>query len=549
MDKRPQYRFAGFTLDLERMAVTDGEGEVYLRPKAFDVLRALVEHAGRVVTKDELVATAWPDVIVNDDALAQCIRDIRKALGDKDQHLIKTVQRRGYMFVAQIEPPIADGRPPAATTRTKRAVALGAAAIMLILAVAWWSIRGETPSDPPFDRDPRLTIAVLPFNTASEDRSSAWLGEGLAEDIMTALSRFRDLAVVARNSSFKYGGGDLDPAEIRRDLNADFLLQGTVRTTGEKLRLAVQLVDLRTGVNRWAEQFDRPLDEVFAVQDAITDEVAALLAGHARDATAARVQGSPPQAMEVYELALRARKALLTFTGDGTFEAERLIERAISADPDYAVAWELLARVLVQIYIQPYDERRGSPTVIAQARAAAERSVALDPIYSSARATLAGLLARAGEYDAALEQLHESLRLNPNDSTAIATYADILSRAGLHQESLEAWDAISRRDPFGSPLADALRARASILGGMTEEGYMHARNCAARAPSLQPCLVFLTVAAAASGRQEEAETVAARLLEVSPGFTIGRHLDIVPYRKREDHYAIASHLRAAGVPD
>lgn len=304
-----RYQFGSFVLDLERMALTNGGDQVELRPKAFDTLLALVERAGRVVTKDELVATVWPDVIVNDDALAQCIRDVRKALGDEAQLYVETVPRRGYRFATDVE------RMEAPLSRSggkgggrRHALTAGALAILVaILAALTWT-RLTVDDATAVARDRRPSVAVLPFRASTESEADAWLGEGVADDIIMALSRFRDIAVIARNSSFRFSDSDELPV-IREGVKADFLLQGSLRRRGDELRLAVQLVDLGTGINRWTERFDRPWNEVFDIQEVIARDVAAQLATQARDAAVVRSQGLPPAVLDAYDLVLRGRKA------------------------------------------------------------------------------------------------------------------------------------------------------------------------------------------------------------------------------------------------
>lgn len=546
------YSFGCFRLDLARMALLRDGVPVELRPKAFDTLRVLAENPGRVLSKDELVAAVWQDVIVNDDALAQCIRDIRKALGDDAQSLIETVPRRGYLFAGNASADAAPGEVKA-RIRVHKPGTGTIALVMLVCAAAIlsaWRV-GLWPFEPgpPFSRDPRVTIAVLPFETGGEAGEQAWLGEGLAEDVMTSLARFRDIAVIARNSSFRFAADGLEIDELREELGVDFALQGSVRLGNETLRLAVQLVDLRTGINRWAERYDRPVGELFSVRDTVADEIAARLAAETRDAVAVRVEGSPPATLEVYELVLRGRKAYRSFTREGAMEAEALTERALRLDPAYAVAWELLAQVLLQFFIQPYDDRRGDPATIVRARQAAERAVALDPGYSTGHATLGALLARSGDFDAGLAQLRQALELNPNDANTIGIYADTLSRAGDQSASLEAFAALSRLDPVGTPLADALRSRTHLLSGHIDEAYSDARACAAKAPHLQPCFVFLTIAASASGREDEAREAARKILEINPRFTVATHFRIITFRNSEDVERLASHLVAVGLPE
>lgn len=548
MQNDEAYRFGPFVLDTARMVLLQEERQVELRPKAFQTLLVLLRAAGRVVSKDELVAAVWPDVIVNDDALAQCIRDVRKALGDAGRRYIRTVSRHGYMFVHPVEPAV-PAPPPAARRRWPLLLALVGMLAAGLLAVLLWLPETGDAGRRPFARDPRLTIAVLPFETTAAEDADAWLGEGLAEDVIAALSRFRDIAVIARNSSFRYAGREVDPATVRRDLNADFLLQGSLRRAGPDLRLAVQLVDLHTGTNRWVHSFEQPADAAADLQDTIAGDVAVQLAVQAREAVAQRAAARPPRSLQAYELVLRGRKAWRSFTRDGTLEALALAERAVELVPTDAAAWALLAEVLIQLHIQPYDERMGDPATLERARAAAEQAVRLDPDHATARATLGGILSRSGNYEASLETLRQAIALNPSDADGIASYADILSRAGLHEESLVAWDAVARLDPAGTPLAEALRARANVLAGRPQPALAHARSCAARAPVFQPCFVQLAVAAQANGETEEARQAAARLLQLNPAFTIAGQFARVPYRRPEDVATLTSHLRAAGLPE
>jgi tetratricopeptide (TPR) repeat protein len=354
------------------------------------------------------------------------------------------------------------------------------------------------------------------------------------------------MAVIARNSSFGYRHADL--AAIRDDLGADFAVQGSVRRVDDQLRLAVQLVDLSTGVNRWANRFERPYADLPGVLDEVSSGLAAALAARARDAVAER-GASGTDVLSAYELAMKARRALQSFEREQTFAALSFVEQALEADPEYAVAWDLLAQLRVQFFIQPYDGQRGDPATLELAREAAAKAIALDPAYSTARATLAGLISRQGDYDGALEMLRQALELNPNDATALSTYADILDRAGDHDASLAAWRALERIDPAGPTLRLALTARAQMFTGDHEGALATARICETRAPQFQPCLVFLAISAAAAGNEAGAREAGQRLLAVNPRFTITGHFQLVPFRRPEDIELMRQHLKTAGLPD
>jgi adenylate cyclase len=307
----------------------------------------------------------WPDVIVNDDALAQCIRDIRKVLGDEGDRFIKTVPRRGYMFVADVERVAgtcqsADG--PLSTASRSRGLTgmLAALEALLVLGFAFlWFLDDSSPARPRGG----LAVAVLPFAATGDDQ--AYLGEGLAEDVAAAVERFRDLTVIASNSSFRYGPEAEDFRQVGRELGVDYVLRGSVRRAGDRLRVTAQLVDTRNLATLWMEQYDRPYVEMPSIPDEVAGRVAVQLVGHAREDAAKRLRSHDADGLDAYELVLRGRKSYLTFTKAGALEARDLAGRAVALDPDFALAWDLMARTLLQFYLQPYDAGASSwPFVI-----------------------------------------------------------------------------------------------------------------------------------------------------------------------------------------
>jgi adenylate cyclase len=543
------YRFGAFVLNLDRLSLQEGGSDRELRPKAFDVLRLLVEHAGRLTTKDELVEAVWPDVIVNEDALAQCIHDIRKVLGDDGDRFIKTVPRRGYMFVADVERvagtvPSEDGTlstPSRSRSLTRVLVVLGAL-LALGSAILWLAYYGS-PTRPRSG----LAVAVLPFSTTGNDQ--AYLGEGLAEDVAAAVARFGDLTVIARNSSFRYGAEAEDLGQVGRDLDVDYVLRGSVRRTGDRLRVTAQLVDTRNLATLWMEQYDRPYVEMPSIPDEVAGRVAAQLVGHARETAAKRLRSHDANSLEAYELVLRGRKSYRTFTKAGALEARELAGRAVVLDPDFALAWDLMARTLLQFYLQPYDENWRLRPVLVEARAAAYQAVALEPAFSTAHATLGTMLMWLREYDASLEALRKAVSLNPNDTVAFAMYAEALSYSGEQEAAIAAWDRAAELDPFTPPLNFALKARSYTFLGEPENALALARSCASVAPNLQPCFVQLAIAAKEARQDAEARSAANRVLEINPGFSVSRQVQLVPFRRSEDASRFADLLRRAGLPE
>src|SRR4051794_20835099 len=290
------YRFEGCTLDLTRGCLEAAGHEVELRPKCFDVLRHLVENGNRLISKEELVAAAWPQTVVTDESLARCISDVRAAIADHAHKIIKTVPRRGYLFTADVtrhehaEPRQQSGR----EAMTEHVLA-------------------ERPS-----------IAVLAFTSMAGDPDQEYFSDGITEDIITELSRFSELLVIARNSSFRYKGQSVDVRQVGRELGARYVLEGSVRRAGDRIRISAQLVDAATGAHRWAERYDRKLEDTFVVQDEVARTIVRVLAVHVNKAETERALAKPPAAWLAYDHYLRAAHTFIRF--HSSFDKEDLLQ-------------------------------------------------------------------------------------------------------------------------------------------------------------------------------------------------------------------------------
>jgi adenylate cyclase len=568
--------FAGFTLDPSRARLSHDGVEVKLRPKAFDLLRFLAERPGRLVTKDEMAAAVWPNIVVTDDSLVQCIHDIRGALGDDGQRIIRTVPRRGYLFAAEVDaslpqPPDAQRGPAAATAagpaaevaspsggatfglpaaeasqraswlrRWHRAAPAAVALALLAAILVAWLVQPDKTA-PEGERG--LTIAVLPFASLGEP-GDRHFGDGMAGDLMTAISRFRDVTVIAGNSSFRYRE-PVNVSQAGRELGAAFVVVGSVGRDADRVRINVQLVDARSGATRWAERYDRPLGSLFELQDDVADRVVSKLVGHARHTAAERIRSRPPQTLEAYELVVRARPGFNTYTREGLLEARALLQQATGLDPGYAPAWDLLAGVLLRLYLLPSDDRHFSPQVLEQAREAALKALALDANLSSAHALLGYTQVLQQQYDSGLETLRLAIALNRSDAVALRSYADALSRIGEHRQSIDVLARSLRLDPFSPPVLLGLMARSHVMLGEYDRALALARDC--RKHDSHVCLMMQAVAASRLGRSDEAQAALARLLETYPTTTVSRFRQ--RYRLEADETRWTEHLRAAGIPE
>jgi TolB-like protein/DNA-binding winged helix-turn-helix (wHTH) protein len=341
------YLFEEFTLDIDRGSLSRSGVDIQLRPKSFEVLRYLVERHGQLVSKEELLGSIWRHSVVTDDAVTQCLIDIRRAIGDRDRQKVRTLPRRGYIFDVPVE--VNAGRsapaaPPntAATAANHRPRLTSILAIVLVVAGTWWGLDrfGDTPSVAEGTRPSigSAAIAVLPFADMSAAQDQEYLADGISEEILNLLTRVSELRVIARTSSFSFKGKNSDVNEIAKQLNVTHILEGSVRKSGKRIRVTAQLVDATTSEHLWSETYDRTLDDIFAIQD----DVAAIVVGELESRLLDQLPASRRTEPEAYALFLRARSLARAGEGKGDV-AESLLRQALEIDPYYAPAWSTLA--------------------------------------------------------------------------------------------------------------------------------------------------------------------------------------------------------------
>ena len=276
-----RFRFADYVLDTDRRELTRGSERVQMGPQVFDLLVHLVENRERVVSKDDMLEAVWSGRIVSESTLTSHINAVRKAIGDngEDQRLIRTVARKGFRFVGEIEEEQAPAEPAARTADHKMDQAEASRA-----APAPALTLPDAPS-----------IAVLPFKNLSGDPEQDYFADGVVEDIITALSRMRWLFVIARNSSFTYKGRPVGVKQVGHELGVRYVVEGSVRKSANRVRITTQLIDAGTGANLWADRFDGALDDIFGLQDRVTASVVGALAPRLEQAEIQRAEFAPPQ--------------------------------------------------------------------------------------------------------------------------------------------------------------------------------------------------------------------------------------------------------------
>ena len=367
--------FDNFRYEPESLRLWAGQREVKLTPKAANLLGVLIERAGDPISKEELFALVWRGTVVSDDALVTCIQELRRALGDdaKQPRFIETRHRRGYRFAAPL------GVPPS------------------VVATATTPVTGGP------------AIAVLPFTDMSPGRDQDYFCEGLAEELIDALTHVEGLRVVSRSASFQYRGPGVDVKEVGQVLGVESLLEGSVRKAGNRLRITVQLIDTATAFHKWSERFDRNLDDVFAVQDEIAGKVASMLRGGDLSWQERRALRRTQTASDTYEYFLRGRQSLHRLTRPALEYSREMFRQAIEIDPEYAPAWAGLAMA----HAQRYEWWGSADEELVEAERASRIAMELNPELADAHVARGFTLSLRREFDAAERHFEAAMTINP----------------------------------------------------------------------------------------------------------------------------------------
>jgi adenylate cyclase len=389
------------------------------------------------------------------------------------------------------------------------------------------------------------SIAVLPFVNLSVDPGQEFFADGLAEDILTGLSRFRDLFVISRNSTFRYKGKAVDVRAVARDLGVQFVLEGSVRRADDKVRVTVQLIDADTDRHVWAERYDRRLEDIFAIQDDVTSSIIATLPGRVEVATRDRAKRKAPDNLAAYECVLAGKLLHHRCSKSDNAEALGLLERAIMLDPDYAHAHAWKACTLGQSYVYSWcDDREATAAqVVKELRIA----LALDDNDSDVHRILAAVsLAAYHDHEKAVYHQERALGLNPNDDLIVVQQGEVLTWLGRPDEGIEWIQKAMRLNPYHPERFWSHLGRAYF----TAKRYDEAIKAFQRINEAD-CTHFAALAAcyAALGDEAAAQAAAHEVLKREPTFSVGAHLATQHYKHESDleHYRAAL-LRAGLSP-
>jgi TolB-like protein len=517
--------FGDCEIDVERRELKRANAPVHVEPQVFDLIDYLVRNRDRVVSKDDLIASIWGGRIVSDSTLTSRINAARRAIGDsgEEQKLIRTIARKGLRFVGDVHPKPRDAEATDAGPR-----------------------HGATAAQAAASRPERRSIAVLPFTNMSGDLDQEYFSDGISEDIITALSKLRWFFVIARNSSFVYKGKAVHLKQVAEELGVDYVVEGSVRKSGERVRITAQLNDVATGSHIWAERYDRDLADVFAVQDEITEAIIAAIEPQLYAAESFRAQRKPPDSLDAWDLVMRALSHYWRVTRQDNVVAQALLEKAIAIDPNYGQALGVLATSYTFGAHMGWADRAASVPLAKRAALAAIAADSEDPWAHNALACVHMFERR---FEESLAEFEVALRLNPNFSLAQGYYGLALAYCGRVDEALEAAKRalrLSPRDPF-SAIFYGIASYAKFVGRNYAEAMRLARAAIRQRGDFVGGHRVLTAAAGMAGETETAAAALQELRRAQPNVSLEWIAHEMPIETESERAHYLEGFRRAGL--
>jgi TolB-like protein len=520
-----EFLFSDHRLDTDRRELRRGPEVIAVEPQVFDLLVYLVQNRDRVVSKDDLFASIWRGRIVSDSTLTSRINAARKAVGDsgEEQKLIRTIARKGFRFVGDVRGPTS-GEPVHAEPANE----------------------SREPRRPALPLPDRPAIAVLPFTNMTDDPAQEYFSDGISEDIITALSKLRWFFVIARNSSFIYKGKAVHLKQVADELGVGYVVEGSVRKVGERVRITAQLNDVATGSHIWAERYDRDLADVFAVQDEITEAIVAAIEPQLYAAENFRARRQAPDSMDAWDLVMRALSHYWRVTRQDNVVAQALLEKATAIDPHYGQALGVLATSHTFSAHMGWEDMATAAPIAERAAASAILADSEDPW---AHFALGGVYLFARRFDDSLAEFELALRLNPNFSLSQGYYGLALAYCGRWQEAVSAAQRallLSPRDPL-SAVYCGIASYAQFVGRNYDEAMRLAREGIRQRADFVGAHRVLTAAAGMAGQNDAAKAALQELRRAQPNISLGWIASQMPIQHDAEREHYLEGFRRAGL--
>jgi len=519
------HEFGPFRLDSGAEILYRGTEPVAVGQRAVALLRVLVERAGTPVAKEALIEAAWPGLAVEESNLTVQIAALRRVFSQEagGERWIETLPRRGYRFVGPVE--TADAEAGRAENESADA----------------------SPALPLPDRP---SISVLPFENLSGDPEQEYFADGIVEEIITALSRFRHLVVMARNSSFTYKGRSVDVKQIGRELGVRYVLEGSVRKATNRVRISGQLVDASTGAHLWADRFDGELEDIFELQDKVTESVVGAIAPKLEQAEIQRAKRKPTGSLDAYDFYLRGMASVHKATREANKQALQSFYRAIELDPEFAPAYGMAAWCYSWRKLNRWVEDREAEIVETERLARLGAELSNDDAVALAMCGHA-LAYVVGDVENGNVLTDRALVMNPNFAPAWLLSGWVRVYLGEPEVAIERMERANRLSPFDPFLfvTSSFISFCHLICGRYDEASSWAERGLREHPNWAIAARVVAASYALAGQTRQAQEAMTRLRRLDPELRISQLKELMPVRRPEDLSTYEEGLRKAGLPE
>jgi TolB-like protein/Flp pilus assembly protein TadD len=515
--------FGDFLLDPDRRDLTQASKPVSVGPQVFDLLVYLIQNRERVVSKDDLIEAVWRGRIVSESTITTLINAARVAIGDngQEQRFIRTAPRKGFRFVGEVNEtdPARPNAPPPAPAR-------------------------------PLALPDKPSVAVLPFVNLSGDAEQDYFADGVVEDIIAALARINWLFVIARNSSFVYKGRSINVKDVGRELGVRYVLEGSLRKAGDRVRIAGRLVDATTGGHLWADRYEGALDNIFDLQDQITEGIVGAISRQLENAEIERAARKPTESLDAYDHFLRGMCGFHAGGRDGVDDGLSYFRRAITLDRDYASAYAMAAFCL---YSQGLNNWMADPALgIEEGISLARRAVALGKTDAVALARGGHALAQfTRDPDAGVDFLDSALALNPNFAAAWLSSGFLRVFRGEPDDAIKHFEHAMRLSPFDPELFRMQTgiAIAHLIAQRLDDAAAWAAKAVRNAPTLVLPGIVIAVSHVLSGRTEQAAHAMSHVRQHNDALNRARLERWLPFQRSQDADMFFKAMAKAGLSE